>query len=171
MSLTKKQRLDRLKELAFDDESLTRSEIVDKVVEESGVSEKTVNADLEALFPDGLPDVEPGKGSPSDSTPTKAPKAKASAPVAEIDKGRITAKDYKVPEGEEGVVHVQAERTNFNTVTGIKKSRPELLKVNAKQWPSFKTQLVNLGFSWLVVLHAPAGVDTSHNVKAPASAE
>lgn len=186
-TLTKEQRRARITELVGD-VALTREEIVEKVVEESGVTEKTVNADVDEMYPDGLPDItgeddeEDGDGVKEEddktgesSTPVgdsliAVPKTRADF-VPEVEIGRIKPEDYTVPEGEEGIVHVQAERTNFNAVTGKKKSLPEIIKVNSRQWPLWKTQIVGLGYSWMVVLHAPEGVDVSHNVTAPASAQ
>lgn len=188
--MTKNQRIERIQDLVADEASLTREEIVEKVVEESGVTEKTVNLDLDNLFPDGLPDVTPedddqapvadevavvvdlsGEASTSVSDSLIAKPQARAAFVPEVQIGRIKPEDYEVDPKEKGQVIIQAERTNFNQVTGKKKSRPETLKCNTRQWSEFSKQLPSLGYSWAVVLHAPAGIDANWTIQPPTSAQ
>lgn len=186
--MTKEARRKLVQDLVQDKESYTREEIVGKVVEASGVTEPTVNSDLDELYPDGLPDVTPedetedgpeedplkedltGEAStPVSDSLVAVPQARAEF-VPEIEIGRINPDDYEVDEKEAGIVIIQAERTNFNQITGKKKSRPEVLKCNVRQWPAFRKELPRLGYSWGVILHAPEGVDRNFSLAPPKAA-
>lgn len=76
----------------------------------------------------------------------------------ELEKGRV--KKYIVPEGEEGAVHAEIEQVQFETGTGRKKSVPTVQKFDPRAWNNFREACRSLGYTYVKVLHAPAGTPT-----------
>lgn len=87
-------------------------------------------------------------------------------PVSEKDKGRIKPADYKVDESEARFVHLEVEQTKFNPVTGTKESRPKVVKLTPPAFLKFRDTAGGQGYSHVVVLHKPKGINLE--AKAPA---
>ena len=79
----------------------------------------------------------------------------------ELLKGRKDPKNYKVKKEEKRFVHVEVEATQFNAVTGVKRSKPKVVKLTPPMWPKFRDAARGNGFTHMVVLHAPEGVDVT----------
>lgn len=66
----------------------------------------------------------------------------------------VTAANYIVPKGEEGVYHCRIEQKQFNPQTGVRLSRPRIQKFEPKMWPMLKRNLGLQGWE-IDVLHDP----------------
>jgi len=83
----------------------------------------------------------------------------------EIEKGRV--KRYTVQKGEEGVYHVELERTEFDN-EGNKKSTPFVQKYDPRTWQMVERNLSALGYNYVRVLHDPKA-DTKKKAAATAN--
>lgn len=66
-------------------------------------------------------------------------------------KKRLTRETYRVPEGEEKVVHYLAEREMFEK--GEKVSHPEIIKTGLKQFDMVKKSLELQGYKIRILYH------------------
>lgn len=66
----------------------------------------------------------------------------------------VTAANYIVPKGEEGVYHCRIEQKQFNPQTGARLSRPRIQKFEPKMWPMLKRNLGLQGWE-IDILHDP----------------
>ena len=71
---------------------------------------------------------------------------------------RLTRETYKVPKGEEHLVHYLAERKLFNQRTGESESHPDLIKSNLKLFDTVMKKNLELQGYKITILHHPKGI-------------
>lgn len=176
--MSKSERRDLIDKLIADGE-MSVDEVIAQVAQESGVQAATVRKDIGEMYPDLLnadttdadtsSDVKEKVSEALKGTDFSVATEKETAKVVEIastgnpemDKGRV--KSYEVPDGEEGIVHVELEKVSFarsGANAGRKTSKPKVQKFDVRAWNNFRKNARNLGFSYVKVLHAPEGVAT-----------
>lgn len=75
----------------------------------------------------------------------------------EMKKGRKT--EYEVKPNEQGHVHVELEKTQFDSGAGLKVSAPFVQCFDTRAWRQFAPNAKGLGYKYIKVLYAPKGVD------------
>jgi len=159
--MSKQERRDLIDKLVADGQ-LSADEIINQVAQESGVQPATVRKDVSELYPNLLTEGYDTSEASADETPEAKVVEFESTGNPEMDKGRVTS--YTVPEGEENIVHAEIEKVSFarsGATAGRKTSRPTVQKFDIRAWNNFRKNARNLGYSYVKVLHAPEGVDTS----------
>lgn len=141
-----------VKEL-LEDGSKDEATIIAEVVDAAGVSEATVQKDIEAIQ---NPEEQKPKAK-SDPFKIKVELSDKEKANAEIAKGRVT--EYEVPEKErEDTVHVELETVQMNA-DFEKTSKPYIQKFDTRAWNNFRQQAKKLGINHVRVLYAPKGVN------------
>lgn len=74
-----------------------------------------------------------------------------------MQKKRPTRETYKVPKGEEHLVHYLAERVYFDGRTGERESHPDLLKTEVRLFDTIVKKNLELQGYEITILHHPLG--------------
>lgn len=70
-----------------------------------------------------------------------------------LENAKVTRATYKLPKGEEAYVHYTIEKIAFNSKTGQKISRQEVVKTNPKMFDNVKRNLELQGFTVNILFH------------------
>ena len=78
--------------------------------------------------------------------------------IGDTEETRIGRKsEYTVPANELDFIHVEVEAVEFEKRGGRKKSRPRVVILDGRTWPTWRQYAHKIGFSYRRVLYAPDG--------------
>lgn len=75
----------------------------------------------------------------------------------------LTKENYVVSPQENGLIHAIMEKVDYDRSTGQKLSKPQLHKINLKQWDKSLSFFQRMGYT-ITILHDPRQPKQSQNV-------